>query len=265
MRSDVFVMSTRLSGKVALITGGSSGIGRGIAKRFVAEGAKVAVIGRDERRLKELKNEMGGNFLAIQGDVTDHERLKDMFKEAKDNFGFIDTLVCSAGIGYRLPLQDATLDEFDRTFSVNVKSIFDAIRIADNELSGGNSSILLISSIAGHVTFTDHVIYSAAKAAVAKMTANFAIDLADKCIRVNAISPGFIETPIFDQRIKQDPDFFNKMGSLVPLKRMGVPEDIANAATFLCSDEASYVTGVDLVVDGGYVHQGLLPMRKNQS
>ena len=96
MRSDVFIMSTRLSGKVALITGGSSGIGRGIAKRFVSEGAKVAVIGRDERRLKELKNEMGSDFQAIQGDVTDHERLKEMFKEVKDNFGFVDTLVCSA-------------------------------------------------------------------------------------------------------------------------------------------------------------------------
>ncbi|WP_114993009.1 SDR family NAD(P)-dependent oxidoreductase [Synechococcus sp. UW179A] len=258
-------MSNRLSGKVALITGGSSGIGRGIAKRFVAEGAQVAVIGRDERRLRELKNELGENLQTMQGDVTNHEKLKDMIEDAKNNFGFIDTLVCSAGIGYRLPLQKATLEEFDLTISVNVRSIFDLIRIAEKDLKSGNSSILLISSIAGHVTFTDHVIYSAAKAAVTKMTANFAIDLADKCIRVNAISPGFIETPIFDQRLKQDPDFFKKMGSLVPLKRMGVPEDIANAATFLCSDEASYITGVDLVVDGGYVHQGLLPMKKNQN
>ncbi|KZR80706.1 2-(R)-hydroxypropyl-CoM dehydrogenase [Synechococcus sp. MIT S9509] len=256
-------MSTRLSGKNALITGGSSGIGRGIAKRFLAEGAQVAVIGRDERKLEELKKETNNKLQTIQGDVTNHERLKDMIRLTKDKLGSIDTLVCSAGIGYRLPLRDANLQEFDRTFSVNVRAIFDMIRIMEKELSRGNSSILLISSIAGHVTFTDHVIYSAAKAAITKMTANFSIDLAESSIRVNAISPGFIKTPIFDHRLKQDPDFFKKLGSAVPLKRMGLPEDIANAATFLCSNEASYITGVDLVVDGGYMHQGLLPMKKN--
>tara|TARA_B100001173_G_scaffold294842_1_gene289095 strand:- start:232 stop:1002 length:771 start_codon:yes stop_codon:yes gene_type:complete len=256
-------MSARLSGKVALITGGSSGIGRGIAKRFVAEGAQVSVIGRDERRLTELKDELGKNLQIIQGDVTNHESLKDMIDKARDSFGFIDTLVCSAGVGYRLPLKDATLHEFDHAFSVNVRAMFDMIKIVEKELMSGNSSILLISSIAGHVTFTDHVIYSASKAAVTKMTANFAIDLAEKGIRVNAISPGFIETPIFEQKVSEDPNFFDKLGSLVPLKRMGMPEDIAHAATFLCSDEASYVTGVDLIVDGGYVHQGLLPMTKN--
>ena len=256
-------MSARLSGKVALITGGSSGIGRGIAKRFVAEGAQVSVIGRDERRLTELKDELGKNLQIIQGDVTNHESLKDMIDKARDSFGFIDTLVCSAGVGYRLPLKDATLHEFDHAFSVNVRAMFDMIKLVEKELMSGNSSILLISSIAGHVTFTDHVIYSASKAAVTKMTANFAIDLAEKGIRVNAISPGFIETPIFEQKVSEDPNFFDKLGSLVPLKRMGMPEDIAHAATFLCSDEASCVTGVDLIVDGGYVHQGLLPMTKN--
>lgn len=256
-------MSTRLSGKVALITGGSSGIGRGIAKRFIAEGAHVAVIGRDAGRLKELKNELGEKLQIIQGDVTEHGKIKDIIQEAKDGFGFIDTLVCSAGVGYRLPLQDATIQDFDHTFNVNVRAIFEMIKIAEKELNRQNSSILLISSIAGHVTFTDHVIYSAAKAAVTKMTANFAIDLAEKGIRVNAISPGFIETPIFEQKVKEDPNFFDKLGSLVPLKRMGMPEDIAHAATFLCSNEASYITGIDLIIDGGYVHQGLLPMKKS--
>ena len=259
----MLIMSNRLTGKVALITGGSSGIGRGIARRFAAEGAQVVVIGRNKTRLNELKNELKEKLHVIQGDVTSHEELENMVQEAKDNFGFIDTLICSAGVGYRLPLKDTTLQEFDRNFSVNVRAIFDIIKVAESELSRQTSSILLISSIAGHVTFTDHVIYSAAKAAVTKMTANFAIDLADQGIRVNAISPGFIETPIFERKIKEDPNFFAKLGSLVPLKRMGMPEDIAHAATFLCSDEASYITGVDLVVDGGYVHQGLLPMKKN--
>ena len=155
-----------------------------------------------------------------------------------------DTVEIRSVIGYRLPLQDAIFEEFDRAFSVNVSTIFDIIRITEKELNSGNSSILLISSIAGHVTFTDHVICLAAKAAVTKMAADFAIDLdlAPSCIRVNTIFPGFIETPIFDQRLKQDPSFFDKMGRLVPVKRMGIPEDIANAATFLCSDEASCIT-----------------------
>ena len=256
-------MNRRLEGKVALITGGSSGIGRGIAKRFIEEGAQVAVVGRDTEKLKMLGDEMGENLLTLQGDVTNHESLVEMIEAVKQRFGVLNTLICSAGVGYRLPLQQATLQEFDRTFNVDVRAIFDIIKLAADELETQDSSILLISSIAGHVTFTDHVIYSAAKAAVTKMTSNFSMDLAHKGIRVNAISPGFIETPIFDAKTQNDPQFFEKLGNLVPLKRTGKPEDIAHAATFLCSKEASYITGVDLIVDGGFVHQGLLPMDKH--
>ncbi len=127
-------MNTRLEGKVALITGGSSGIGRGIAKRFIEEGAQVAVVGRDTEKLKILGDEMGENLLTLQGDVTSHESLVEMITAVKQRFGVLNTLICSAGVGNRLPLQKATLQEFDRTFNVDVRAIFDLIKLAADEL-----------------------------------------------------------------------------------------------------------------------------------
>lgn len=248
----------RALNKVVVITGGSSGIGKGIAKKFVEEGARVVIFGRDRKKLEIAQNEISKDMVIVQGDVTKTEDLKNLFLTTKSHFGKIDTLIASAGVGTQIPLEQVTENDFDQMIGINYRALFFTVRYALDFLNHP-SSILLIASIAAYGTVKGHSVYSSAKAAVLKLAKNFSFDLADKGIRVNSISPGYIRTPIFDERIKKEPDYIQSREKYIPLKRMGTPEDIANAALFLSSEEASFITGADLIVDGGYLASYPLP------
>jgi NAD(P)-dependent dehydrogenase (short-subunit alcohol dehydrogenase family) len=159
--------------------------------------------------------------------------------------------VVNSGVGERLHVQDVTEEKFDYMVNINYRGAYYTVNYALDYLNEG-ASIVFIASTAGHLTLKHHSVYASTKAAVIKLAKNFAHDLANKSIRVNSISPGYIKTPIFDNRIAADPDYLERRVPHIPLKRIGQPEDIANAALFLASDEASYITGADLIIDGGY-------------
>lgn len=240
----------RLQGKVAVVTGGNSGIGKGIAASFYKEGAKVVILGRNKETLDQASKEMDNKILAMQGDVTNSEDLKKLYKTTLSEYGKIDILVANSGVAERIPLEKVREKDFDYMVDINYRGAFFTVQYALEYLNN-NASVILIASCAAAVTIKSHSVYSSTKAALVKLAKNFAFDLSDRLIRVNSISPGFIETPIFGKRLESDPDYLKNKGKNIPLKRIGEPEDIANAAVFLGSDEASYITGIDLLVDGG--------------
>jgi NAD(P)-dependent dehydrogenase (short-subunit alcohol dehydrogenase family) len=241
----------KLKNKIAVISGGNSGIGRGIAKCFIDEGAKVIIFGRNSRTLDETKAELGEKLYTIQCDVGQADNLKNMYQEIQDDFGKIDILVANAGIVKRAHIAEITENNFHSVIDINLKGLFFTVKYSLDTLCDGGV-VLLIASAAAYKNVKNHSVYSCTKAAVVKLAENFANDLAERNIRVNSISPGIIKTPIFDERLKNDPDFLEKREARIPLKRLGHVDDIAKAATFLCSDDASYITGTDLLVDGGY-------------
>lgn len=241
----------RLKNKVALVTGGNSGIGQGIAERFYEEGAKVIIFGRNTETLKAAKEKMGDDVLAINGDVTKTDDLKKLYQEIERTHGKIDILVANAGVAERITFENTTEDKFDYMVDINYRGVFFTVRHGV-ELLNKDASIILIGSIAGAISLKRHTIYSSTKAAVAKLAQGMAYDLAYKSIRVNSISPGYVTTPIYEARLKTDPDYLKRREAIVPLQRIGTPKDIANAALFLASEEASYITGIDLLVDGGW-------------
>lgn len=241
----------RLAGKIAVVTGGSSGIGRGIVKQFYKEGAQVIIFGRDQKKLDSVREEISPDIATICGDVTKTDDLKALFKTVSTQFGKINILVANAGVGNRLALREATEEAFDYMVNINYRGLFFTVRHSLNFLDTKAASIILLSSITANMMVKNHSIYSSSKAAVSKLAETMAIDLADENIRVNAILPGFINTPIFKERLAKNPNLLTDVARKIPLKRIGQPIDIAHAATFLASDDASYITGAKLVVDGG--------------
>jgi NAD(P)-dependent dehydrogenase (short-subunit alcohol dehydrogenase family) len=237
--------------KVVVITGGTSGIGLGIAHAFIEQGAKVVIFGRNEKRIKSLKNNNKSNLLAVRGDVCKPTDLSYLFEKTKERFGFIDCLVINAGIAKRLAIDKISIDDFDAMVNTNLRAAFLSAKLSLDFMNHA-SNMLLIASCAAHITFKHHSAYSATKAAIIKLTQNLAFDLSDRKIRVNSISPGYIDTPIFDECKKECVNYLEKKAQNIPLKRVGAPQDIANAALFLASHKASYITGADLLVDGGY-------------
>jgi len=243
----------RLAGKVAVITGANSGIGLETAKRFVEEGAHVVITGRRKDELDKAAAEIGENVIAVQGDVSHLEDLDRLYAEVKAKFGHIDILFANAGLGQVAPLGTVTEEHFDREFDINVKGLFFSVQKALPLFKDGGS-IILNSSVAGHKGIGGFSVYSATKAAVRSFARTWTSDLKDRKIRVNAISPGPIETPIFGKlglTQEQFTEFANTIVSSVPLGRVGQSEEVAAAATFLAADESSYITGIDLSVDGG--------------
>jgi NAD(P)-dependent dehydrogenase (short-subunit alcohol dehydrogenase family) len=243
----------RLTGKVAVVTGGNSGIGLATAKRFREEGAKVAISGRDQKTLDEAVNTIGGDVIAVKGDVSKLADLDKLYKAVAEKFGKIDVLFANAGIAKFAPVGDSTEALFDETFDVNVKGVFFTIQKALPLLNDG-ASIIINSSVVNETGAAGASVYAATKAAVRSFARTLTTELIDRGIRVNVVSPGPIVTPIFGRTglPKEAIDEFARgVVAKVPMKRFGQPEEIASTVLFLATPESSYITGVDINVDGG--------------
>jgi NAD(P)-dependent dehydrogenase (short-subunit alcohol dehydrogenase family) len=243
----------KLTGKVALITGGNSGMGLATARLFAAEGAEVVITGRRQETLAEASRTLGSSVLTVQGDVSKMADLDRLFATIKDKFGHLDVVFANAGHGAVVPLQQVTEDQFDGEFATNVKGLFFTVQKALPLLRDG-ASIILNASIAATKGMEGFSVYSATKAAVRSFARTWTSDLKERKIRVNSISPGPIDTPIFGKTgmsQEQVDGFKQAITGQVPLGRMGSSEEIAKTALFLASDDSSYITGVDLAVDGG--------------
>jgi NAD(P)-dependent dehydrogenase (short-subunit alcohol dehydrogenase family) len=248
----------KLNGKIAVITGGSTGIGFAIAKRFVEEGAYVFITGRRASELEKAKNAIGKQITVVQGDIANLNDLDRLYEVVKKEKGGVDIIVANAGYVKTVTLAEATPEHFDKTFNVNARGTFFTVQKA-LPLLRKNGSIVLISSCVANMGAPMYTTYGATKAAVRSFARSWAAELKNRGIRVNSLSPGAIDTPILESQFnesQQDPlkkvEELKKMFSeKAPLGRIGQPEEIASSALFLASDESSYVTGIDLVVDGG--------------
>jgi NAD(P)-dependent dehydrogenase (short-subunit alcohol dehydrogenase family) len=244
---------SKLEGKVAVVTGGSSGIGLATAKRFAAEGAQVFITGRRQNELDAAVKEIGGNAVGIQGDVSNLADIDRLYAQVKQQHDRIDILFANAGGGEFAPLGSITEEQFDKTFNTNVKGLLFTVQKA-LPLFQDRGSIILNASIAGSKGIEAFSVYSATKAAVRSFARSWTVDLKPRGIRVNAISPGPIDTPIFNglgATKEEVGQIKTNLASGVPLGRLGRPDEIANAALFLASDDSSFVSGIELFVDGG--------------
>jgi NAD(P)-dependent dehydrogenase (short-subunit alcohol dehydrogenase family) len=241
--------SSRLDGKVAIVTGASSGIGFAIAEAMAEAGAKVVVAGRDDERLR-LAAAAAGDARVVSADLAEDDAPARIVSEALDAFGRIDSLVHSAGIFWPKPLGDAPLEDFDMQWRVNVRAPYALTQAALPHL-GPDSSVIFVSSIAGQVAFPNSAAYCATKGAVEQLTKALAVELSPQGIRVNSIAPGNIRTPMNEELLK-DPDYEQMYLDGTPYGRVGVVEDIAPLAVFLASDGARYIHGESILVDGGW-------------
>jgi NAD(P)-dependent dehydrogenase (short-subunit alcohol dehydrogenase family) len=243
----------KLEGKIALITGANSGIGLATAKQFVDEGAYVFITGRRDPELAIAVKEIGRNVTGVQGDVSNLGDLDRLFEQIKREKGRLDIVFANAGVATYAPFGKITEGDYDSIFNINVKGLLFTVQKALPLLPDG-AAIILNSSIAASKGYSTNSVYNATKAAVRSFARTWTMDLKERRIRVNAVSPGPIETPGLnylvastgagEQRLK-------KMSDLVPLGRLGTPDEIAKAVVFLASDDSSYITGTELFVDGG--------------
>jgi NAD(P)-dependent dehydrogenase (short-subunit alcohol dehydrogenase family) len=246
-------MMLRLVGKVAVITGGSSGLGLATAQRFVKEGAFVYLTGRRQNDLDMAVALIGDGVALVRGDVQNLGDLDRLYERIKQEKGKIDILVANAGFIDPQPLAGVTEENFDKTFDTNVRGLLFTVQKALPLFRDGGT-IILISSIAAFKGIPRYTTYSASKASVRSFVRTWTAELKDRGIRVNAISPGAIDTPIIDAQAatREGADAIRaSFKAATPLNRLGRPEEIAAAALFLASDESSYIAGADLVVDGG--------------
>lgn len=246
-------MGNKLEGKIAVITGGNSGIGLATAKRFVSEGAYVFITGRRQKELDAALSEIGKNAIGIQGDVSNLTDLDKLYNTVKDKKGHLDILFANAGIAQFARLGEISEEHFDKIFDINVKGLLFSVQKALPILQNG-SSIILNASVGSSKGIEETSVYSAAKAAVRSFARTWTADLRHRKIRVNAISPGPIDTPIFSSLThneEQMEQFKKYIINTVPMGRMGIPDEIAKAVSFLASDDSSYITGIELFVDGG--------------
>ncbi len=242
-----------LNNKVAIITGGSSGIGLAIAKRFVSEGAYVFIASRRQSELDKAVAEIGKNVTAVQGDVSKLEDLDRLYSAVSSQGRRIDVVVANAGVVVLAPITTATLEQFDRTFDTNARGAFFTVQKALPLMNDGGS-IILIASAGKNKATPGRSIYSGTKAALRAFVRTWTMELKDRGIRSNVLSPGATETPILEGLFgsKEAAEAGKaQFASATPLGRIGRPEEIAAAALFLASSEASFVAGIDLAVDGG--------------
>lgn len=242
-----------LQGKVAVITGGSSGIGLATAKRFVKEGAYVFITGRRKAELDKAVAEIGGNVTAVQGDVSNLDDLDRLFKEVATKKGKLDVLFANAGVVEPTPTAAVSPEHYDRTFDINTRGVFFAVQKALPLMKDGGS-IILNGSGAWQKGIPIYATYSATKAALRSFVRTWTAEFASKGIRANLLSPGPVETPILEGQFGENTDAMReRFKAMIPMGRLGKPEEIAAAAVFLASDESSFITGIDLPVDGGTV------------
>jgi NAD(P)-dependent dehydrogenase (short-subunit alcohol dehydrogenase family) len=246
----------KLEGKVAVITGGSSGIGLATAQQFISEGAYVFIAGRRQSELDTAVRQIGknNNVTGVQGDVSNLADLDRLYAAVKQQKGSIDILFANAGIDEFASLGAITESHFDKIFSVNVKGLLFTVQKALPLFQDGGGSIILTASAGGSKGIEGYNVYHATKAAIRSFARTWTVDLKHRKIRVNAISTGPIKTPLIDTLVQSEEQAERLKASVVgtiPLGRMGNPDEVAKAASFLASDDSSYVTGIELFVDGG--------------
>lgn len=240
----------RLKGKTAVVTGGASGIGEATSRLFVKEGANVVIADLNEDKGKKLAGELGQSSIYMNVNVTEEKQIAAMFSEAESKFGSVDILINNAGIGSQGPSDELSYEDWHKTISINLDGVFLCAKHAIKAMrKSGGGSIVNMASILGKVGQAQTAAYTASKGGVVNLTRTLAIEYAPEKIRVNAIGPGYIDTPLLDQL---DEEMKNHLISLHPLGRLGTSEEVANATLFLASDESSFVTGANLMVDGGY-------------
>src|ERR1700733_5428468 len=244
----------KLEGKIALITGGSSGIGLATAKQFVNEGAHVFVTGRREAELTAAAEQIGRNVTGVQGDVSDFGDLDRLFAQIKREKGRLDIVFANAGVAKYTALGSITEELYDSIFDINVKGLLFTVQKALPLMPDG-AAIVLNASVVGSKGLPSNSVYSATKAAIRSFARTWTTDLKDRHIRVNVVSPGPIDTPGLSELLasSQVGEQRRKMiSTTIPLGRLGTPDEIAKAVVFLASDDSSYVSGVELFVDGGF-------------
>lgn len=243
----------KLDGKVALITGGTSGIGRAAAELFRDEGARVVAVGLDQDRLEQTRRELGPEVTALRADLRDVGEIDRLIRTVRESLGTLDVLFANAGKGTAAPLEAVTEEQVDEQFSVNFKGVFFTVQKAAPILARG-SSVVLTTSFLDAVGTPGLSVLSATKAAVRSLARSLAAELAPRGVRVNAVSPGPTSTPFLGKLGLSEADLDSAAAAVearVPLQRFGEAEEIAKAALFLASADASFVTGAELVVDGG--------------
>src|SRR5215467_1524068 len=245
-------ITKRLDGKIALVTGGSSGIGLATAQRFVQEGAYVLITGRRQSELDKAVNQIGKNVTDVQADVSNLEDLRRLYDVVKQQKGRIDILFANAGIAESAPLGSITEDHFDKIFNINVKGLLFTVQ-STLPLFQDGGSIILTSSVGGSKGTPALSVYNATKAAIRSFARSWTVDLKHRKIRVNAISPGPINTPAVSRLFENGQQAEQVKTALlnIPMGRMGNPDEVAKAVAFLASDDSSYITGIELFVDGG--------------
>lgn len=247
-------MSNKLAGKIAVITGGNSGIGLATAKHFVNEGAYVFITGRRQAELNAAVAEIGRNVTGIQGDISNLADIDRLYATVKQQKGKLDIVFANAGTGEFAPLGQITEQHFDKTFNVNVKGLLFTVQKSLPLLQAG-SSIILNASIVASKGMPAFSVYSATKAAVRSFARTWSVDLKDRHIRVNTISPGIVPTPAYNNVLgmteEQVDQFVQSSLPNIPSGRAGTADEIAKAVVFLASDDSSYVNGIELFVDGG--------------
>jgi NAD(P)-dependent dehydrogenase (short-subunit alcohol dehydrogenase family) len=246
---------SKLNGKVAVITGGTSGIGLATAKKFAEEGAHVFVTGRRQSELDKAKALIGKNVTTVRGDASRLEDLDQLYRVVKESKGILDIVFANAGFVEHQTIDVVTPEHFDKTFNINVRGLLFTVQKALPLMKNGGS-IILTSSIVGVKGLPAHGVYGASKAAVRSFARTWTAELKNRGIRVNTLSPGATDTPIIDgQFATQDQADAAKasFAAATPMGRLGRPEELAAAALFLAADDSSFITGIDLQVDGGLV------------
>ncbi|MFF2889328.1 SDR family NAD(P)-dependent oxidoreductase [Paenibacillus sp. NPDC057967] len=243
----------KLNNKVAVITGGASGIGAATARLFVSEGAKVVLVDLNEEKGKAFEQELKAaqaDALFVKANITSEEEVAGVFRQAQDAFGRVDIVFNNAGIGRVQPTHELEYAEWRNTVNVDLDGVFlvarEAIRVM---LASGGGTIVNTASMYGWVGSPGSAAYNAAKGGVVNLTRSLALEYAEKNIRVNALCPGFIDTPIIPEESKQ------ALSAMTPMKRLGQAEEMAKAVLFMASDDSSFMTGGSLIVDGGYTAQ----------
>ena len=246
---------SKLSGKVAVITGGSSGIGLAAARKFVDEGAYVFITGRRQSELDKAKELIGMNVTPVRGDAAKLEDLDQLYRIVKESKGHVDIVFANAGFVEHQTIDEVTPEHFDKTFNINVRGVLFTVQKALPLMRKGGS-IILTSSIVSVKGLRAHGTYGATKAAVRSFARTWTTELQDRGIRVNTLSPGATDTPIIDGQFtskEQAESAKAAFAAATPMGRLGRPEELAAAALFLASDDSSFITGIDLQVDGGLV------------